>query len=79
MHCFNYQEECRRRPVDAMNEKEFERIYLALRLRRFLEVNERNVIRLISDCTNPTTHLDEESKSFADWLLKRFKTVDNSK
>ena len=89
MHYFNYQEECRRRPVDSMNEQDFEgffrtiggedfeRMFLALRLRRFVEVNEGNVIRLMDDYVNPTTHLDEESKSFANWLLKRFKTVDN--
>jgi hypothetical protein len=56
--------------------EEFKRIFLVLRLRRFVEINESNVIRLVPDHMNPTTHLDEESKAFANWLLKRFKTVD---
>jgi hypothetical protein len=91
MHYYNYQDACKHKQVEAMTEKdfkdnfttiqgeEFEKMFLALQLRRFVEINEGNVIRLIPDFINPTTNLDEESKAFATWLLKRFKTVNNIK
>lgn len=56
---------------------EFERMFLALRLRRFVDINEGQVIRLVPDYINPGPNLDEESIAFAKWLLERFRTVDN--
>lgn len=91
MHYYNYQEECKLIRVEAMSEKdfkdsfktiegeEFEKIFLALRLRRFVEINEGNVNRLKRDFINSGKDLDEGSKAFAIWLLKRFQTVDKIK
>ena len=75
-HYYNYQDECKSKPVNAMTEqdfkgffetiggKELEQMFLALRLRRFVEINEGNVIRLMPDFINPGKNLDEESKAF---------------
>lgn len=56
---------------------EFDRMLLALRLRRFVDINDGQVIRLMPDFINHGPNLDEESKSFANWLLERFRTVEN--
>jgi|SRR4051812_29895806 hypothetical protein len=91
MHYYNYQEGCKSKSVEAMTEQdfvdffntikgeEFKRMFLALQLRRFVEINEGHVIRLKPDYINPGTDLDDESKAFAMWLLERFKTVNNIK